>query len=177
MLNILEEIHGPQKALWPVDPYEFLVWNYCAYPASDAKCAKGWVSLQENVGVEPERILACNAATLAHTLKSGGMFPEERAMRLKETADRVIGEFAAISQACCADCLSPKPAPFCRAFMGLPIRVPTASSFSLVSRLSPPCRPTARISPRECFEAAKVKITTATTQTPSRRSKPKSRLH
>lgn len=93
MLDKLETNYGPQKPVWPVDPYEFLVWNYCAYPASDAKCAKGWESLQKNVGVDPDRILACGSAALARALKPGGMFPEQRALRLKETADRVIEEF------------------------------------------------------------------------------------
>lgn len=93
LLDTLEKHYGPRKPVWPVDPYEFLVWNYSAYPASDAKCAKGWESLKKNVGVEPDRILACGDATLAQALKPGGMFPAERAMRLKETADRVIEEF------------------------------------------------------------------------------------
>src|SRR5215472_9611557 len=93
LLDKLEAHYGPQKPVWPTDPYQFLVWNYSAYPASDAKCAKGWESLKKNVGIEPGRILAATPAALAQALKPGGMMPDERAMRLKEAADRTLGEF------------------------------------------------------------------------------------
>ena len=93
LLEKLEAHYGPQKPVWPTDPYQFLVWNYSAYPASDAKCAKGWESLKKNIGIEPHRILAATSAALAQALKPGGMIPEERAMRLQQTADRTLEEF------------------------------------------------------------------------------------
>jgi len=93
LLDTLEAHYGPRKPAWPADPYQFLLWWYCAYPASDAKCAKGWESLRENIGVEPARILAADSAKLARTLKPGGLYPEKRALHLKETADRVLEEF------------------------------------------------------------------------------------
>src|SRR5450631_3725287 len=93
LLDILEGHYGPQRPAWPTDPYLFLVWWHCGYPASDASCAKGWESLKSGVGVEPDNLLAANAATLALALKAGGMVPEVRAMRLKEIADRVQDEF------------------------------------------------------------------------------------
>jgi hypothetical protein len=42
ILDHLEKFYGPQVPLFPVDPYEFLVWWYFGYPASDAACRKGW---------------------------------------------------------------------------------------------------------------------------------------
>lgn len=93
LLESLEAHYGPQKPVWPTDPYQFLVWYYCAYPASDAKCAKGWESLKKHIGAEPERILAADSAALALALRPGGMMPEQRAMRLKETAYKAIEEF------------------------------------------------------------------------------------
>ena len=93
LLDTLEASYGPQKPAWPTDPYQFLLWWYCAYPASDAKCAKGWESLHKNIGLEPRRILAADSARLALALKPGGMFAEQRALHLKETADRVLEEF------------------------------------------------------------------------------------
>ncbi len=93
LLDTLEAFHGAQVPNWPVDPYLFLVWWHCGYPASDAACAKGWESLTREIGVEPERLLAANPAKLALALKPGGMVPELRAMRLKEIAERVQKEF------------------------------------------------------------------------------------
>jgi len=93
LLDRLESFYGKQEPNWPTDPYFFLVWWLCGYPASDAVCAKGWASLNENVGVEPEQILAARNEKLASALRPGGMVPELRALRLKEIAARVKDEF------------------------------------------------------------------------------------
>jgi endonuclease III len=89
LLDKLEEFYGRQEPRWPVDPYEFLVWWHCGYPASDATCTKGWDSLRSEVGIEPQNLLAATPRKLASALKPGGMIPELRALRLKEIAMRV----------------------------------------------------------------------------------------
>ena len=93
ILHQLESHYGKQEPSWPTDPYLFLVWWYCGYPASDAACAKGWEALLREIGVEPHQILAASPQALAKALKPGGMVPELRAMRLKEIAARVQDEF------------------------------------------------------------------------------------
>jgi len=93
LLDKLETHYGPRAPTWPVDPWLFLVWWYCGYPASDAACMKGWASLNKTIGVEPEALPAADPAQLASALKPGGMFAEQRAMRLKETADTVREKF------------------------------------------------------------------------------------
>ncbi len=93
LLDDLESFYGPQEPGWPTDPYLFLVWWHCGYPASDTACAKGWASLTKSVGVTPEALLAASPETLATALKPGGMVPELRATRLKEIAMRVKHEF------------------------------------------------------------------------------------
>jgi endonuclease III len=93
LLRRLESHYGRQLPSWPTDPYLFLVWWYCGYPASDATCARGWEPLNREIGVEPREILAASPGSLAKALKPGGMVPELRAMRLKEIAARVQDEF------------------------------------------------------------------------------------
>ncbi len=93
LLDALEALHGPQQPGWPTDPWHFLVWWHCGYPASDASCSKGWESLKDRIGLDPEQILAASPSRLALALKPGGMVPELRAMRLKEIAERVQKEF------------------------------------------------------------------------------------
>ncbi len=93
LLDSLEAFHGPQLPDWPTDPYQFLIWWHCGYPASDAACAKGWASLTNRFQVDPESLLSANAGELAEALKPGGMVPELRAARLKEIAERVQKEF------------------------------------------------------------------------------------
>src|SRR5262249_6327320 len=93
VLNKLENFYGAQEASWPTEPYEFLVWWHCGYPASDTACAKGWEKLNSEIGIEPERLLRATPAKLAAALRAGGMVPELRAQRLKEIARRVQDEF------------------------------------------------------------------------------------
>lgn len=93
ILKQLESSYGAQEPTWPTDPYLFLVWWHCGYPASDAACARGWESLNREIGVEPEQLLAASPANLARALKPGGMVPELRAMRLQDIALRVKDEF------------------------------------------------------------------------------------
>ena len=93
LLANLESFHGQQEPGWPTDPYLFLVWWHCGYPASDATCSKGWDSLDREIGTEPEQLLSATPAKLARALQGSGMLPEIRAMRLKEIAARVQDEF------------------------------------------------------------------------------------
>ena len=94
LLDKLEKFYGKQEPCWPVDPYAFIVWWHCGYPASDAACRKGWEKLNSEVGIEPHNLLAASPRKLASALKSGGMVPELRALRLKETAMRLKDEFS-----------------------------------------------------------------------------------
>jgi endonuclease-3 len=89
ILKRLESHYGVQQLSWPTDPYLFIIWWHCGYPASDERCAKGWAALNEQIGVTVDAILNAPTAKLAQALKHGGMVPELRAMRLKEIAARV----------------------------------------------------------------------------------------
>ena len=93
LLDRLQKAYSPQAPSFPADPYEFLVWWHCGYPASDAACAKGWDKLKQEVGIEPEKLLRATPGKLASALKAGGMVPELRAQRLKEIAMCVQDEF------------------------------------------------------------------------------------
>lgn len=92
VLDALESFYGVQRAEWPTEPYAFLVWWHCGYPASDAACERGWEALRAAVGTDPEQILRASQAKLAAALKAGGMVPELRAQRLQEIAARVRDE-------------------------------------------------------------------------------------
>jgi endonuclease III len=94
LLDDLESFYCPQEPSWPTDPYLFLVWWHCGYPASDNSCARGWASLTRCVGTTPEKLLAASPEKLAAALEPGGMVPELRALRLKEIAMRVKDRYA-----------------------------------------------------------------------------------
>jgi len=92
ILRELEKLHGPQELAGPDDPYEMILFLNSAYPASDAKCAKGFETVKREVGVSPDAILKAPKAKLAKLLRPFGMFPDQRVERLKDIARRVKKE-------------------------------------------------------------------------------------
>jgi len=94
ILDHLEGHYGKLEASWPEDPYHYLVWLHCGYPPSEERCAKGWTSLLGAIGSDARAILAASPAELSAALETSGALPEERAMRLKDVASRVVDEFA-----------------------------------------------------------------------------------
>jgi hypothetical protein len=57
LLDRLEAFHGSKTLWWAVDPYEFLVWRHCGYPASDDRCGRGWRALTSQIGIQPAELL------------------------------------------------------------------------------------------------------------------------
>lgn len=93
ILDGLESMYGPQKLAGPTDPYEMIVFLNCGYPASDAKCAKGFEALKREVGVPPKKVLAASKRKLAKVMRPSAILPSVSAERLKEIARRVRDEF------------------------------------------------------------------------------------
>jgi endonuclease III len=94
VLNLLEQLYGPQKAAGPRDPYEMIVFVNCGYPATDVSCSKGFDALKREVGLKQDELLAAPKAKLAELMRLGGIVPELRAQRLKEIARMVQKEFS-----------------------------------------------------------------------------------
>jgi len=86
VLDILENLYGPQKAAGPTDPYEMILYLNCGYPATDVACSRGFEVLKREVGLKPENILAAPKAKLRKLMRFGGIVPELRAEKLKEIA-------------------------------------------------------------------------------------------
>jgi endonuclease-3 len=93
VLERLEQLYGPQKAVGPNDPYEMIVFVNCGYPATDVSCSKGFEALKREVGLKPENLLDAPKAKLAKLMRLGGIVPELRAEKLKETAKMVKQQF------------------------------------------------------------------------------------
>lgn len=93
IFEALEAHYGTQRPEWPLDPYLFLVWWHCGYPASDAACARGWKALSEKIGVRIEDLHAASLKELTAALKAGGMVPDLRAQRLKQIVELIQQQF------------------------------------------------------------------------------------
>ena len=134
ILNCLEKFYGRQEPSFPVDPYEFLVWWYCGYPASDAACAKGWNGLTQDVGIDPSKLLRAKHPKIAAAIKPGGMLPDLRAERIQELAFRVENEFGGDLRAALAGPL-PKARKLLKSFHS--IADPGADRILLFAGISP----------------------------------------
>jgi endonuclease-3 len=135
LLDALQSFYGAVAPHAPTDPYEFLVWWHCGYPASEERCAKGWESLRREIGIAPKQLALATTAQLAKALKAGGMVPELRAARLKEIAQRVQREFAGDLLSVLSQLPAAQVRKALKAFPG--IGNPGADRISLFSRLSP----------------------------------------
>ncbi len=144
VLEVLEDLYGPQKPVGPNDPYEMILFANCAYPATDASCAKGFDVLSREVGLQPEKILAAPSARLASLMRVG-MFPKLRAERLKDIARTVKRECRGDLKAGLKTCLreeKKQPGKGIRAAKNLlkqfpVIGEPGAEKILLFSRLAP----------------------------------------
>ena len=90
---------------------------------------------QSFLTLEPDCLLTASPATLAAALKPGGMFPELRAMRLKEIAERVQTEFGADLDAALGRMPIAKARVALRKFPG--IAVPGADRILLFAGIAP----------------------------------------
>src|SRR5882762_3511531 len=98
LLDQLESFHGTQEADWPTDPYLFLVWWHCGYPASDDACAKGWDSLKGEIGVEPDQLLGAPSPSVgcAKTRRNGSRTEGDAAQRSCRSSEGSMGGRSAV---------------------------------------------------------------------------------
>jgi endonuclease III len=134
LLDSLESNYGALDPAAPTDPYEFLIWWHCGYPASEERCSKGWAELTREVGIAPKRLISVSTAKLVAALKAGGMVPDLRAARLKEIAARVR-EYGGDLRSALSRLSAPQARKALKTFPG--IGNPGADRILLFSRLWP----------------------------------------
>lgn len=135
LLNTLESFYGVLQPHAPAEPFEFLIWWHCGYPASEERCDKGWASLRREVGIAPKQLASASTAVLTRALTAGGMVPKLRAARLKEIAARVQGEFGGDLHAALCRLSAVQVRKTLKSFPG--IGNPGADRIALFSCLSP----------------------------------------
>jgi endonuclease III len=90
----LPSLKGKPKPPPPTNPYEMLLHRNCGYPQSDERCDRGFAALKKEIGLSPQTILDASDAKLREVMRPSVMKPELSALRLKEIAARVLGEFS-----------------------------------------------------------------------------------
>jgi len=88
----LATVYGePQPVL--DDPFQLIIWENVAYLVDDDRRALAFKTLSKKIGLKPTDILAASTEELVEILKLGGVHPELRAQRLKESAQIVLNDF------------------------------------------------------------------------------------
>jgi endonuclease III len=85
----LSKFYGAPASPPVTDPFEQVLWENVAYLADDAKRAAAFSVLRKTVGLRPEDILKAKPEKLLGVARMGGMVPELRAQRLRQSAEIV----------------------------------------------------------------------------------------
>ncbi|MFZ0798913.1 MAG: hypothetical protein WCA13_16145 [Terriglobales bacterium] len=85
----LRKFYGAPAPPPVTDPFEQVLWEIVAYLADDEKRAAAFSALRKTVGLRPEDILKAKPEKLLAVARMGGMFPELRVQRLRQSAEIV----------------------------------------------------------------------------------------
>ena len=85
----LRQFYGAPAPPPATDPFEQVLWENVAYLADDEKRAAAFSTLRKTVGLRPEDILKTKPEKLLAVARMGGMVPELRAQRLRQSAEIV----------------------------------------------------------------------------------------
>jgi endonuclease III len=83
----LSKFYGAPAPPPVTDPFEQVLWENVAYLADDEKRAAAFSALRKTVGLTPESILKAKPGKLLAITRMGGMVPELREQRLRQSAE------------------------------------------------------------------------------------------
>ncbi len=87
VIKKLEKFYGRPKPPKITDALEIILLENVAYLADDEKRGAAFAALKKKIGTRPEQILKSSQAQLEEITRMGGMVPELRAQRLRQTAE------------------------------------------------------------------------------------------
>jgi endonuclease III len=85
----LNKFYGPPAPPPVTDPFQQVLWENVAYLADDEKRATAFSTLRKTVGLTPAEILKAKPEKLLAVTRMGGIVPELRAQRLRQSAEIV----------------------------------------------------------------------------------------
>jgi endonuclease-3 len=94
IINKLKLYYGQPKPPQSSDPFELILLENIAYLADDARREAAFEELRNGIGLRPVDILAAPLEKLIGVSKLGGIHAEQRAQRLKESAQIVFNDFS-----------------------------------------------------------------------------------
>jgi endonuclease III len=89
VIACLKKFYGAPEPPPVTDPFEQVLWENVAYLADDEKRGRAFSALREMVGTSPKDILKAKPETLLAATRMGGIVPELRAQRIRQSAEIV----------------------------------------------------------------------------------------
>lgn len=89
VIGRLRKFYGAPAPPAVTDPFQQVLWENVAYLADDKKRAAAFSALRKTVGLRPVSILEAKPEKLLAVTRMGGMVPELRAQRLRQSAEIV----------------------------------------------------------------------------------------
>jgi len=94
VVSELAEFHGAQEAPAGKNAFELILWEKVAYLADDERRTRAFAALKRKVGTSPAAVANAKMSTLREVAAIGGAVGvEERAQRMQDAAQLVIGQF------------------------------------------------------------------------------------
>jgi endonuclease III len=88
----LRGLYGEPEPPAVTDPFQQILWENVAYLTSEAKRAEAFAMLEQDIGLEPKRILAAPPPALQQIGRKG-ILPSGTAAKLYQIAEIAIDEF------------------------------------------------------------------------------------
>ena len=92
IINKLKAHYGQPQPPQTGDPFELILLENIAYLADDARREAAFEELRNSIGLRPVDILAAPLEKLISVTRIGGIHAEQRAQRLKESAQIVFND-------------------------------------------------------------------------------------
>ena len=89
IITRLEKYYGSPAPPITRNPFEMLLLEKCGYLCTDDRREQAFRELKRRVGTTPEKILRAPIEKLQDIAAIGGIYPDTRAMRMKQSAELV----------------------------------------------------------------------------------------
>jgi len=101
IIQKLKRFYGEPAPPMTTDPFELILLENIAYLVDDTRRERALRHLRETVGLRPADILNASPTQIDEATKLGGVAPQYRSVRIRESALIALNEFAGDLSAAC----------------------------------------------------------------------------
>lgn len=101
IIQKLKRLYGEPPPPVTSNPFELILLENIAYLVDDGRREKAFEHLRKTVGLRPADILNASPAQIDEATKLGGVAPQYRSMRIRESALIALNEFGGDLSAAC----------------------------------------------------------------------------